>query len=139
MLNTNGKNTNVFNYNDEMVLIVSLGGSPNESFSMEFYIYNELGQLVCIGSSGAYHGIYFNREIKKIKIKIGPLVLTSGKYSLSLSVVKGIDGAGISRSDTWQNACAFTIMECKPFKTNWEIPAFREGICVLQQSFSEVE
>lgn len=139
MLNIKGENINLFKYNDEIVLIVYLGGLPNESFSMEFYIYNELGQLVCIGSSGAYHGIYFNREIKKIKIKIGPLVLTSGKYFISLSLVKGIDGAGVSRADTWQNACSFTIIECQPFATNWEIPTFREGVCVLQQSFSEVE
>lgn len=139
MLNTTNVNTNIFKYNDEMVLIVSLGGLPNESFSVEFHIYNELGQFVSGGSSGAYHGIYFNKNTKKVRIKIGPLVLTSGKYTILLSLVKGIDGAGISRADTWQNACAFTIIECKPFKTNWEIPAFREGVCVLQQSFSEVE
>jgi lipopolysaccharide transport system ATP-binding protein len=139
MLNTKSENTNIFNYNEDLVLIVSFGGFPKESFSVEFYIYNELGQLVSGGSSGAYHGIYFNENTKKVRIKIGPLTLTSGKYSISLSLVKGIDGVGISRADTWQNASIFTIIECKPFTTQWEIPSFREGVCVLQQSFSEVE
>lgn len=139
ILNTKSENTNVFNYNEDLVLIVFFGGLPKESFSVEFHIYNELGQYVSGGSSGAYHGVYFDKNTKKVRINIGPLTLTSGKYSITLSLVKGIDGVGISRADTWQNACVFTIIECKPFKTSWEIPAFREGVCVLQQSFSEVE
>ena len=120
-------------------MIVFLDGLSNESFSVEFNIYNELGQLVSIGASGAYHGLYFNKSTKKVRIRIGPLNLTSGEYTVVLSLVQGIDGKGITRADTWQNATAFTIVECKPFKNNWEIPTFREGVCVLQQSFSEVE
>jgi lipopolysaccharide transport system ATP-binding protein len=139
ILNTKSEHANVFSYNDDLVLIVFLDGSPKESFSVEFHIYNELGQFVSCGSSGAYHGIYFSETTRKVRIKIGPLSLTSGKYCIAFSLVKGIDGAGVSRADTWQNSCVFTIAECKPFRTNWEIPSFREGVCVLQQSFSEIE
>jgi len=139
MLNAKKEKTNVFSYNDDLVLIVSLEGSLNERFSVEFHIYNELEQLVAIGASGAYHGIYFNKDTKKVRIKIGPLNLTSGKYAVLLSLIKGVDGAGITRIDTWENASAFTIVECKPFKTPWEIPTSREGVCVIQQSFSRVD
>jgi hypothetical protein len=41
--------------------------------------------------------------------------------------------------DFWSNVIGFTIIECQPFETNWDMPTFREGVCVLQQSFSEVE
>jgi len=139
MLNSKNENANVFKYNDYLDLIISLEGQPKEKFSVEFYIYNEFGQLVSCGSSGAYHGIYFERDTRKIMIRIGPLFLTSGKYFISLSLIEGIDGAGITRSDTWQNANAFNIIECKPFVTNWEIPSSREGVCVLRQSFCTVE
>ena len=139
MLDIRNDRSNIYNYDDSFNLIVSLGGYPKESFSVEFYIYNESGQLISCGSSGAYHGIYFNKDTEKVKIQIGPLTLTSDKYSISLSLVKGVDGVGITRSDTWENSCVFTIAECKPFRTNWEIPASREGVCVIQQTFGLVE
>ena len=135
MLNIKGENTNIFRYNDELVLIVEFAGELVEShFSPEFYIYNELGQLVFVGASGPYHGKYFDNKVRKVRIEIGPLILTSGKYRISFSVM-----TGNIRADTWENAIAFTIIECQPFETNWEIPAFRDGVCVLQHSFCEVE
>ena len=140
MFNVKGEHTNVLNYNDELALIVSMGGQPKERFSVEFFIRSELGQVVSAGASGAYHGVYFGPNVKKIKINIGPITLTSGKYVIAFSIIQGVDGSwGVSRADTWENACAFTIAECKPFRTNWEIPSFREGLCVLQQSFTEAE
>jgi len=45
---------------------------------------------------------------------------------------------GSIRADTWDNAIGFTITEGQPFETNWEISAFGEGICVVNQSFSAV-
>lgn len=134
MLNMKGENTNIFRYNDELVLIVDFAGVPSDKYSTEFYIYNELGQLVSIGSSGPYHGKFFDKKVRKIRIEIGPLILTSGKYRILLSVL-----VGDVRCDTWENAIGFTIIECQPFKTNWEIPTFREGVCILNQSFHEVE
>jgi lipopolysaccharide transport system ATP-binding protein len=137
MVNTDDQHTNTFNYNDELILNVSLGGLPGERFSLEFYVYNELGQFVAVGASGAYHGIYFEKDIQKIRIKIGPLFLTKGKYTISLSLVKGIDGIDTNRTDTWQNAIGFSILECKPF-INRDISTLHEGACILKQSFSEI-
>ena len=134
MLNAKGENTIMFKYNDTLVLIVDFAGVPSDKYSTEFYIYNELGQLVSIGGSGPYHGKFFDKKVRKIRIEIGPLVLTSGKYRISLSVL-----VGDVRCDIWENAIGFTIIECQPFETNWEIPTFREGVCILNQSFHEVE
>ena len=45
---------------------------------------------------------------------------------------------GYDRIDTWENAITFIITECRPFKMGWEIPAFREGVCVLDNSFLDI-
>jgi len=77
------KNTTIFKYNDKLVLIANFTGEPEgDRFSPEFQIYNELGQLVSIAVSGAYHGKYFNKKVKKVRIEIGLLFLTSRDYEL---------------------------------------------------------
>jgi lipopolysaccharide transport system ATP-binding protein len=142
MLNEKGEHTNILKYNDKIVLLVDFAGELEGSkYVIEFHIYNELGQLVSVGSSGVYHHKCFNKKVRKIRIEVGPLILTSGKYRILLSVMSGAEQieAGAKRIDTWENAIAFSIIQCRPFKGTWEIPTFREGVCVLEQSFSEAE
>jgi len=130
--NENGEYTTDFKYNDTLIMFVELDGVPiGNNFSVEFYIYNELGHLVCVGGSGPYYGIYYDKTVRKVNIKIGPLFLTMGKYLVKLSMM-----FGTIRGDTWEYAAGFTIRECKPFKTSWEAQTFREGTCVIQHSFS---
>jgi lipopolysaccharide transport system ATP-binding protein len=124
-----------FKYGEVLVLNVSLGGQlMGGVFSAEFYIYNELGILVSVGASGPYHGEYFSNKVRRLRIEVGPLTITSGRYRIALSLM-----AGYERIDTWENAIAFTITDCQPFRMNWEISAYREGVCVLQQSFHPIE
>jgi lipopolysaccharide transport system ATP-binding protein len=129
------KNTTIFKYNDKIVLIVDFNGEfAGDNFSPEFHIYNELGQLVSVAVSGAYHDKYFNKKIKRVKVKIGPLFLTSGEYRITLKIM-----TDIGRADIWENAIAFSITECQPFKKTHDISTMLEGVCILQQSFSEGE
>lgn len=133
MLDTKGERTNMFKYGEKLILIVELSGDAMSSnYSAEFYIYNELGQLVSVGASGAYHNIFFNKDIKRLRIEIGPLVLTSGKYTVSLSIM-----TGVVRADTWGHACSFTIIESMPFRSGHDISSIKEGVCILQQSFEQ--
>ena len=133
MLDTKGERTNMFKYNGKLILIVELfGDAMLSNYSAEFYIYNELGHLVSVGASGAYHNIFFNKDIKRLRIEIGPLVLTSGKYTVSLSIM-----TGVVRADTWGHACSFTIIQSMPFRSGHDISAIKEGVCILQQSFEE--
>ncbi|MFC2040594.1 ABC transporter ATP-binding protein [Chloroflexota bacterium] len=134
LLNEKGEHTNSFRYNDTLVSIVAFDGEPGDNFSLEFRIYNELRQLVTTGASGAFQGKFFSTGIRRVRMEVGPLILTSGKYRISLSVMTGQE-----RADTWENAIGFTIVECQPFITNWEMPTLREGVCVLQHSFYEEE
>ena len=124
-----------FIYGQVLVLNVSLGGQMMGGvFSGEFFIYNELGILVSVGASGPYHGEYFSSKVRRLRIEIGPLTITSGRYRISLSLM-----AGHERVDTWENAIAFTVTECQPFLMSWEIPSYREGVCILKQSFHAID
>jgi len=134
MLNEKGEHTNLFRYNDKLVLIVELSGTPlKKRYGVAYYIYNQLGQLISVGSSGAYHGIYFNNNIRKIRIEIGPLVLTSGRYTVWLRSYYGERTAELL-IDNWENACSLTL-ESKPFRPGLDI----RGVCIMQQSFCEAE
>lgn len=137
MLNERGEYTTIFRYNEKLILIVELSGKPvGDRFITEYYMYNQLGQLVSIGSSGTFHGVYFDREVRKVRIKIGPLILTSGRYTLSLSTVSEVLGL---RTDTWEHACSFTIINSEPFRPGRNISSANEGACILQQSFCAIE
>lgn len=128
MLNIKDENTTIFKYGESVILIVNVGGEPlSNEYSIEFRIYNESGTYVAVGSSGLYHGIYFEKKIKKVKIKIGPLILTKGKYTISLSVMGTLGG------DTWDDACFFQIIECYPFCSRFDVD--NRSVCILPQSF----
>jgi lipopolysaccharide transport system ATP-binding protein len=129
ILNIKNEHTTIFRYNEKIILLVDIGGEPlSNKYSIEFRIYNETGDFVALGSSGLFHGIFFEKKIKKVRIEIGPLTLTKGKYAISLSAM------GMLGGDTWDNACLFQIVECYPFSTHFDID--NRSICVLQQSFN---
>ena len=138
VMNENGQHTGTFKYNDKLVLLVHLAGQPTvENYNVIFQVYNEMGYYVCAGAAAEYHGQYFSRKVKKVGIKIGPLILTSGKYRVALTIRKG--GALADTFDVWENAAAFSITECHPFETSWEMLVFRDGSCVVSHLFYEVE
>ena len=135
MLNAKGEHTTTFRYNEKVVLILDFAGETfGDDYNVIFHIYNEIGHFVCSGASAEFHGKYFNKKVKKIKIEIGPLILTSGKYRIVLIVRTrgGLD-------DTWDSAIGFAIIKCQPFETSWEMPVLRDGDFVINHSFSEVE
>lgn len=135
MLNAKGENTTAFKYNDILVLIVDLAGEPpGNQYSPEFRIYNELGQHVATGALAPFCGKIFDSKVSRVRIEIGPLTITSGKYRISLSVMTGAD-----RADTWESAVVFTITECKPFPKPYDMRTYLDGACVLGHSFSAVE
>ena len=136
--NGEGESTNTFKYNDTLILNIELNGRPlGERYNIIFHVYNELGQRVCAGHSAEARGKYFNAAVKKIRIELGPLVLTSGKYTIELIARTGRTGG--DTADTWESAIGFTVIECQPFETNWEVTISRCGSCVINHSFSEAE
>ncbi|MEE9913616.1 MAG: ATP-binding cassette domain-containing protein [Deltaproteobacteria bacterium] len=135
VMDTEGRQASDFKYGERIVLHVGLGGQlMGGVFSAEFRVYNESGILVSVGASGVYHGEYYNGNVKKLRIDIGPLTMTSGSYRIALSIMSGHE-----RVDTWEDAIAFAITECQPFRMSWEMPSYREGVCVLQHSFQVMD
>jgi lipopolysaccharide transport system ATP-binding protein len=136
MLNEKGKPDNRFRYNDKLVLIVHLAGRLyGDSYNIIFHVYNELGHFVCSGASAEFHSQYFSENIKTVRVEIGPLILTSGKYSIRLIARSTTSGV----ADTWENAIGFSITECQPFAARWELSVLRDGDCVINHSFSGEE
>jgi lipopolysaccharide transport system ATP-binding protein len=134
LLNECGKHSDIFRYGENMFLRVHMEGEVIERYTLAFCIYSESGQLLSVGASGAYHDKYFDPSVRTIGIKVGPLTLTSGQYWIGFIVHAGQD-----RIDDWWRAIPFSIVECRPWPTNWEVPAHREGVFVLQQSFWEAD
>jgi len=136
LFNSKGNHTATFAYQETLILSVCITGCPEgKSYNLEFRIFNELDQLVCVGSS-AFHGILLDKNTKRVRISVGPLTLTSGHYTISFSAV---DSLAPTRYDTWDNCCSFDVTECTPFGFGHEMPTCREGVCILQQSFSELK
>jgi homopolymeric O-antigen transport system ATP-binding protein len=132
MFNSKNENTIFFSYNELLLLDVELSGRfRSDNFSLEFRIYKNLKEFSCVGSSGLLHGLYFDANAKKIRIKIGPLILTNGSYSISMRLVEGS-----SILDNWDHACLFNIIECNPFPMPREITA---PVCVVQHSYSVIK
>ena len=129
---SHGEKTKIFSYHESLILIVDVFGVPLEnSYGLEFRIYKDSGEFAAVGTSGPLHGIYFDNKAKKIKIEIGPLILTNGKYTISLRT--------ITRSwiptDTWDHACSFNIVDCHPFAMPQEI---KTPVCVIEHTFSAI-
>ncbi len=140
MVNINAEYTTTFRYKDSLILNLDFWGKPKSShYSVEFRLFGEVGEscnrmsenLLCVGASGPFHNIFFKKTIKRIKIVIGPLLLSSGNYSISLSVM-----AGNIRADTWDKACSFQIIDCQPTALGCEITS---AGCILNHSFSVLE
>jgi lipopolysaccharide transport system ATP-binding protein len=138
MLNIHGQLTGVFKHGETIVLLVQLSGkSSSNRNSVEFRIFGEVGdplktiRFIAVGASGPFHGIYFGDETKKVRIDIGPLTLSNGKYTISLSMI-----SGNTRVDTWDDACSFSVVDCQPFARGHYISATG---CVISHSFAALE
>ncbi len=120
-----------FKYNDKFIIKLEIQNNNfGSNFYAEFRVWGENGNFISVGSSGAFHNIYYNKNVKYIYIEVGPLCLTDSTYFFSFDLVSSKG----DRMDTWDNACTFSIIECHPF----EIPcAFKAPGCVLLHKFLE--
>ena len=134
----NGKQKVGFKYNEKIILNIYLEGEIEEKFHIVFRIYDKFGTMVFAGASAEFFNKYFDPDVRKIKIEIGPTNLTKGTYRIELLLRKGII-YGLEREEIniWENAMNFEIVDCKPFGTNWELQNPRDGIFVVQEVFED--
>ena len=129
ILDSNGNYCNEFKYLDEIIIALDLEGNiEGGSFIVEFRIWNNIGQLLTLGSSGVLHGKYYPSDTRKVFIKIPHIPLADNEYFISFDLVHGN-----IRLDTWFDATKFTIIECFPFERKFCI---NEPICIVDHIFS---
>ena len=128
MLDAKGQHNTVFSYEDSFTLFLHLAGECRaDNYGIEFRIHKDSGEYACTGVSSLLHDIYFNKQTKRVRIDIGPLILTNGKYNMSFRIL-----TQMSIADIWDNACSFHIIECNPFALRREI---KTPVCVIQHDF----
>lgn len=125
-------------WDDTISVTVEVEGTPEyNNYGISCQIYNELGHLVSVCASGAYQGIYFDHEVKKVAIDIGPLGLTSGKYTMRFLCWYGEGVSGICVDD-WEGACSFRVTDCQPFRPGYNITTAKGGVFIMPQSFRAI-
>lgn len=85
-----GKQKLGFRYDEKIILKVYLEGEIEEKYHIVFRIYDKNGIMVFAGASAEFYNKYFEPNIKRIKIEIGPTNLTIGNYRIELILRKGI-------------------------------------------------
>lgn len=135
LTNASGEPSATFDYSDVMVIHLTIDGTAMEpQYSAEYYIRDTLTQLVSVGASGPHHGHFFDRAIRRLRIRIGPLTLTQGQYTLSFSLM-----SSERRTDTWEGAISFSVENCQPYGRTWNIKSPEEGACIQLADFSAPE
>jgi lipopolysaccharide transport system ATP-binding protein len=105
---------------------------PADSFTIEFYLFNEKGDRISFGAANPVRDHYYSQEDMHYICKIGPLPLTSGVYSISFSARVW----GLERWDDWEHAIEFSVYRCDPYKTGFDQPSGVCGDFVLGQEWS---
>jgi len=135
----NGKQKVGFKYNEKIILNIYLEGKIEEKFHIVFRIYDKFGTMVFAGASAEFFNKYFDPDVRKIKIEIGPTNLTKGTYRIELLLRKGkIQRFERDEIDVWNNSCFFEIIDCTPFETNWQMESGRDGIFLIPCKFEEI-
>lgn len=127
-----GNPVNVFSHGDRMSWVVEVGGTCKfDTYSLEFRIHKETGEYVATGVSCLMHDMYFSCHTRRVRIDLGPLTMTNGRYSVSLRL-----RTEMTIADSWEPAGVFHIIECNPFALRREI---KTPVCVIDHRFSSAD
>jgi lipopolysaccharide transport system ATP-binding protein len=108
------------------------GEAPDDSFTLEYKLYNQEQELISFGSANPIRDTFFKRTDTHMICTLGPLPLTAGKYSFSFSTRVW----GQARWDTWDFAIPFEITFSDLFGTGYNIFNGPDGDFVLPQEWS---
>jgi lipopolysaccharide transport system ATP-binding protein len=128
-----GAVTNRFDAGETMdVHLWSSGRAPENSYTVEFKLFNNRDQVISFGAANPVRETYYRAEQTHFVCRLGPLPLTEGSYSFSFTVrVWNAD-----RWDYWDKAIGFDIVRCDLFKTGHGVSGVHDGDFVIQQEWS---
>lgn len=132
--NSSNKPCNNFEAGDDMFInLWTNGPAPQDSFTIEFKLRNERGNVISFGSANPVRQTYYNREDTHFVCKLKTLPLTSGKYKFDFSIRVW----GMERWDYWEDAINFNITKCDLYNTGFDIPAVAGGDFVINQNWDK--
>jgi lipopolysaccharide transport system ATP-binding protein len=134
--NTNGDHSTRFRYGDDLQLDLRLGGQqPRDGTALIWILTDANGVNLGWSNSAFMKNFSLQGGARTGSCVIYRLPLAVGRYYFSLSC--GIAGGGEVR-DIWRNAIPFEVVECDPFKTNYEQRAEPFGPVIFQQDWKSI-
>jgi lipopolysaccharide transport system ATP-binding protein len=130
--NTAGETTRSFDAGDVMdIHLWASGRAPENSYSVEFKLFNSQDQIISFGAANPVRSTYFGTEHTHYVCRLGPLPLTEGSYTMSFTVRVW----NAIRWDFWDKAIGFDIVRCDPFGTGHGISSVHDGDFVINQEW----
>jgi hypothetical protein len=111
--------------------IWSSGRAPENSFTLEFKLFNGQDKVISFGAANPVRDTYYSWEDTHFVCRLGPLPLTEGSYSLTFTVRVW----NAARWDFWEKAIGFDIARCDPFGTGHGISSVHDGDFVIEQEW----
>jgi lipopolysaccharide transport system ATP-binding protein len=128
----NGAPSGVFDAGEVMEIhLWSSGRAPENSFGVEFKLYNSDDEVISFGAANPVRSTYFGAGDQHFVCRLGPLPLTEGSYTFSFAI--GV--WNVERWDAWSAAIGFTIARCDLFKTGHGIANVNDGDFVINQEW----
>ena len=127
-----GITTGQFDAGDMMEIhLWASGPAPENSFTVEFKLFNDDDALISFGSANPVRETYYRSEHQHFVCRLGPLPLTEGAYAFSFTARVW----NKERWDYWDRAIRFTIDRCDLFKTGHGVSGEHNGDFVIQQDW----
>jgi lipopolysaccharide transport system ATP-binding protein len=109
----------------------SSGAAPENSFTVEFKLFNDDDEIISFGSANPVRDTYYRSDHQHFVCRLGPLPLTEGAYAFSFTVRVW----NKERWDYWDKAIGFTIARCDLFKTGHGVANDHNGDFVIPQEW----
>ena len=130
--NAGGAATGQFDAGEVMdIHLWSSGPAPENSFTVEFKLFNSDDEVISFGSANPVRDTYYRSEHEHFVCRLGPLPLTEGRYAFGFTVRVW----NKERWDYWDKAIGFTIGRCDLFKTGHGIANDYNGDFVIEQEW----
>lgn len=131
--NGSGISTRQFQAGDVLEIhLWSSGRAPQDSYTVEFKLYNAEGVIISFGSANPVRDTYYRADDRHFICRLGPLPLTEGHYTFSFTIRVWND----ERWDFWDQAIGFEITRCDLFRTGHSISSVHDGDFVIPQEWS---
>ena len=130
--NAGGAATGQFDAGEVMEIhLWSSGPAPENSFTVEFKLFNSDDEVISFGSANPVRDTYYRSEHEHFVCRLGPLPLTEGRYAFGFTVRVW----NKERWDYWDKAIGFTIGRCDLFHTGHGVANTHDGDFVINQEW----